>query len=171
MKYLPKSVFLCLLGLFFAPSLLIAQTTSSDQASISVTISKGITVTKTGDLDFGSVTINSGTVTVNSKSSKAGGFEVSGTAGATVNITLPQKVVMSDQNGHTVSFTPSTPIYSQQNNQSTANVFNSVLGGSANLNQQNGELYIWFGGSFDSNGLDPGTYSGVYTAKVEYASA
>ena len=166
-----KIIAMCFMGLISAPIIAMAQTTSSDQASISVTISKGITVTKTGDLDFGAITINSGTVTINSKASKAGGFEVSGTAGATVDITLPQKVVLSDQSGHTVSFTPGMPIFNQQNSQSTANVFNSVLGGSATLNQQNGELYIWFGGSFDSNGLDPGMYSGVYTAKVEYASA
>lgn len=171
MKMPQRILVVLFLGTCLIPALVRAQTTSSDQASISVTISKGITVTKTGDLNFGTVTINSGTVTINSKASKAGGFEVSGTAGATVDITLPQKVVLSDQSGNTVSFTPGIPIYNQKNNQSTANVFNSVLGGSANLNQENGELYIWFGGSFDSNGLDPGIYSGVYTAKVEYASA
>lgn len=153
------------------PSLSWAQTTSSNQATISVTISKGITITKTSSLNFGTVTINTGTISVNSKSSKAGGFEVSGTAGATVDITLPQKVVLSDQNGHTVNFNPTVPIYNQKNDQSTANSFNSSIGGSANLNQQNGQLYIWFGGSFNSTGLEPGVYSGVYTAKVEYANA
>jgi len=154
-----------------SPVLLLAQTASSDQASISVTISKGITVSKTSNLDFGTVTINTGTATVNSTDSKAGGFDISGSAGATVDITLPEKVVLSDQSGHTVSFTPATPIYNQQNNQSTANTFSSTNGGSAQLNTTNGELYIWFGGSFDTSGLNPGSYAGVYTAKVEYANS
>lgn len=171
MKILNRLLFFLLIGIPWFPSLAKAQMVSSDQTSISVTISKGITISRTSDLNFGTVTINTGTVTINSNGAKAGGFVVNGAAGATVNITLPQKVVLSDQNGHTVAMTPTIPIYNQQNDQTTAQTFNSVLGGSATLNAQNGDLYVWFGGSFSTTGLEPGIYSGTYTAKVAYATA
>lgn len=145
-----------------------AQRTASATAAVTVNVVRGLAITESKGLSFGQLPQGSGTHTILSTSPGVGSFTVSGEPGASVSITFPNTVTLQDPDGDLLAFSPEIPIWNSENSQSSnQQVFPAVTGGHASLSS-NGTLYVWFGGSINTDNAATGSYSGQYTITVTY---
>ncbi len=137
-------------------------------ATVNVTIIKGISVETSTDLSFGAIVTGSGTWTILPTEAGAGSFAISGQSGSNVTVTFPSTVELRDANGHNLTFTPVAPIWNVTNSQTTGQKeFPAVTGGTVSFSRD-GTLYLWFGGSLSTEGASIGEYAGNYAIKVTY---
>lgn len=145
-----------------------AQPGASTSVSISANIIQAITITKATGLSFGTLTVGTGNHSIAPTQSNVGSFTISGQSGANVSVTFPNAVSMSDGSGHTIAFAPAAPIWNTADSQTLGyQTFPTVTGGTVSFSPT-GELYVWFGGSVNTNGIPVGSYSGSYTINITY---
>ena len=146
----------------------LAQPSASTYMSISATVIHGIAITEATGLSFGTLTVGTGNHSIAPTQPNVGSFTISGQSGANVSVTFPNSVPMSDGSGHTIAFAPAAPIWNTANSQTLGyQTFPTVTGGTVSFGST-GELYVWFGGSVNTNGIPVGSYSGSYTINITY---
>ena len=160
--------FLLFLLCAFVSGPCLAQSVQSSSIAINVTVVRGIEITSSSNLAFGTLVSGSGTHNIAPSDPNVGSFTFSGQPNATVSVTTPSSVILSDGNGHSLNFNPAIPIWNTSNSQTAGSQqFAASNGGSADFGPA-GALFVWFGGSLNTNGAAPGTYSGSYTIDITY---
>lgn len=125
---------------------------ASDTFDINVVIRQPITVNNTRALDFGTLNADSGSYSIDAQASSGFGqsaeFEIVGEAGLAADVTLPASTTVTNGGGDTitVNLTLEAPTY-------------TFSGGTE---------YFYVGGSLDTTGAVPGTYTGQETLTLLY---
>ncbi|HEY9164713.1 MAG TPA: DUF4402 domain-containing protein [Candidatus Kryptonia bacterium] len=146
----------------------VGQSNSSGAVSISANVIRGIVITNSTNLAFGTLVSGSGTQSVSPTEPGVGSFTFSGQPGSNVSVTFPNNVILTDGSGHSVAFNPAIPIWNNANSQLLgAQPFSGITGGSVGLGAA-GQVFVWFGGGINTNGATSGNYSGNYTVDITY---
>lgn len=146
----------------------VAQTTATATAAVYVVVVRGISVTASSELDFGRLRQATGTSELPPAGPNVASFTVSGQPKSGVSFTFPKVVTLQSPEGRSLAFTPDVPIWNRENSQShNRQLFPSVTGGRVSLSSK-GLIYVWFGGSVNTDSVSVGSYSGQYTVTITY---
>jgi hypothetical protein len=116
-----------------------SQQTATTTANVTANVSALLTITKTADLNFGTV-FQGSTATILSNGAGVAALTVQGTALAstTVTVTFPVTVV---NGANSMTFTGQVPRYNTVNNQGTSTLFGLLSGGNTN-SSATGQLFL-----------------------------
>lgn len=134
---------------------------------VSVKVVRGVQVSKLADLDFGTIRQHSGSHEIKATDASAARFVIQGEPGANVFVKLNDSVVLNSKTGSALTMKTVKPAYSTDAGMQDR-FFSSAEGGTAKLCEKSGKLFVNLGGEIDADQADPGSYSGTYTAVVEY---
>jgi len=144
----------------------------SSDARITIEAMQGLSVQTLRNLDFGTVVVNSGDVTVKPEDADAGEFLISGHKGKKVDITTSGNVDLIGQStGESITFMASFPTYDNDETPASSTQFDTKTSTTAHLlggHGNQGEVYVWFGGTINTNGISSDTYVGDYNITVCY---
>lgn len=147
-------------------------TARSANARVSIETIQGLSVQTLRNLDFGKVVINSGDVTIRPEDMNSGEFLISGHKGKKVDITTSGNIELIGQSsGERIMFMASYPTYDNDETPATSTQFDTQTSTTAHLkggHRSQGEIYVWFGGTINTNGISADTYIGQYSVTVAY---
>ncbi|HKJ33925.1 MAG TPA: DUF4402 domain-containing protein [Balneolales bacterium] len=145
-------------------------------ANANITIYQALTANQiTGeDMNFGSVPAGV-TATVDPTKSAAAGFHFVGASNASVNITYPTTVTLSDQSGNGYSDLTLASLQVVYDNSSTPDQANGTVitatGSETETLGSGGDLYMWVGGSVTVPGSQQqAPYKGTLTVNISYTA-
>ncbi len=148
-----------------------AQAQVAADASASVTIVGGLSITTVSNISFGTVTAGDGTITVDpttapTGTASVGQFLVSGTRRTDIAATYPNTIVLTEPDGsNTLTYTTSV-VTEDNNDASTASAY---ISGSTVQLDNDGNRYFWVGGDVTVGpSTAGGTYTGIFTLTVSY---
>lgn len=147
-------------------------------SSANVIRAVSITLTGSGNLDFGEVVVTPSSQQLNISNQNGQKFLVNGQEGRNVSITYPNSITISNANwvainggtNSTINFNANT-LVSTGVNVDYVNPVNVPSGSSINLAPLNsvGTLYLWLGGSLNIDANKPGgVYTGTFSISVSY---
>lgn len=148
-----------------------ARAQASANAPVTVAVQSTLALNETGTTDFGTVSNNAGTLTIDPAAPATGTttamFTATGTPGAHIGASWPSSVSLQTSD-HTafMSFTPKLSSASASTDQATSAALTN--GGTVTLNGS-GNAYFWLGGNVTvANNQKPASYSGTLTLTVTY---
>lgn len=155
---------------FSTPSSILAQTSSTQTATIKIGVAAGLTIYVDRNLSFGSVVSGTGVDSVAITSTSAGHVTIGG-SNKTVYVTLtPPSSLTSGSN--TIVYTPRAGYNSSVDDPSTATSMSPSGQTSFKLNTHvtgnNYQGYVYLYGSINVGSVPAGSYSGTYTVAVTY---
>jgi hypothetical protein len=158
-----KNLILVAVLLLVVASLSFAQPSSAN-ASVSVTVNATLSIFKTNDLAFG--TVSRGTsATVLSTDAAAAAFTITGVESASTGIVVTPPATLSNGTS-TLPFIAAIPVSNTTNTQVGATALAATTGGSATTNAV-GNLWLWIGGGVNVGiAQQSGNYSGTMTVSV-----
>lgn len=160
-----KSLLLTLLFLFAAVPAALAQSSASDDATVTANVLAALTVTAEQNLDFGNIA-QGDNVVVDVTDGSAGKFSVTGESATNVTLTYNTLSNLADGGGNTLPFSQDVQVNSTSDDPSGASALTS--GATQSLNGS-GNLYVYLGGTVTADASQAaGSYSGTFTLTAEY---
>jgi len=144
-----------------------AQKAATATMRVSVKVVRGVQVSKVSDLDFGQIKQQTGAHEIKPTDGSAARFVIEGAPGANVFVKLNDNVVLNSANGASLQMKTVEPVY-RLNDTGSVHPFQTRQGGMARLCRKSGKLIVSLGGKLNADHAPSGSYSGTYTAVVEY---
>ena len=152
--------------LLVAPAAASAQSSDTETANVTVTVIKGLTLTRNSHIDFGAVAVNS-TKTLAPNAGTAGTFVADGQENAVITVTFSVTTQPKASDGTTtLTFTPTVHHSATSTYSATA----VATGGTVTLDGTSGDRYFWVGGDLTVPSTAPtgAATAGVFSMTVAY---